>query len=600
MNKLVYLSKSDYILSLDCRTKLFYKKMKYPQKTTEYLELLKAGGFMVGKLAQLLYDGVEILFDVDIEQSKNITLEHLQKNDNIVLFEATILIDNLLARVDILEKKDNTLRLIEVKSSLFDLEKFVPGTPQFKKRYQEKLHDIAFQYYVLKRMFPEKIIKGFLMMPDKNKILTIDNLASYFAIQNGSNNKSYEVIFTGDKNDIRKSNFLTEVDVTEVLEQMQEEVGENVSNYLEYLCADSGIKKFNTPLNKSCRDCEFRSNSDDNRDGYMDCWGGLANVSPHVFELYSMGKIGGIKEPLVNKLILDKKVSMYDIPMDKLTKELGKRQTIQINYTKSNIEWFSDDLSKIMEVAKYPLHFIDFEASVLAIPYHAGMRSYEKVAFQWSCHTIEKKGDEPKHYEWINVVNLFPNFEFAKTLKDCIKDGGTVLTWASYENTTLKEIKEQIKKYNFNDYELEQWLAKLIKSDENVDSRILDMNSLTLKHYFHPLMKGKTSLKYVLPAVWSSDEVLHNYEFSKKYFKQENGSIIDPYETLPKIQIAEQAEVVKEGTGAMMAYQEMLYGMSKNDSVIRENWKALLLRYCELDTAAMVLVWKHWENLLSQ
>jgi len=49
----------------------------------------------------------------------------------------------------------------------------------------------------------------------------------------------------------------------------------------------------------------------------------------------------------------------------------------------------------------------------------------------------------------------------------------------------------------------------------------------------------------------------------------------------------------------MIAYQEMLYGLSKNNNQIKESWKNLLLQYCELDTAAMVLVWKHWENILS-
>ena len=44
---------------------------------------------------------------------------------------------------------------------------------------------------------------------------------------------------------------------------------------------------------------------------------------------------------------------------------------------------------------EYPLHFIDFETTISALPFHKGMRPYEAVAFQWSCHTIKKPGSEP-------------------------------------------------------------------------------------------------------------------------------------------------------------------------------------------------------------
>ena len=65
----------------------------------------------------------------------------------------------------------------------------------------------------------------------------------------------------------------------------------------------------------------------------------------------------------------------------------------------------------------YPLHFIDFETATAALPYHKGMSPYEAVAFQWSCHTISQPGVEPEHYEWINLDQKFPNFEFARSLK---------------------------------------------------------------------------------------------------------------------------------------------------------------------------------------
>lgn len=595
----VYLSKSDFVLAMDCRTKLYYKKNKYPTTTSDYLELLRAGGYMVGKIAQLLFDGKEIEFDGNIEKAAKTTMELIQAHKEIILYEATFFKDSFLARVDVFEKKDKTLKIIEVKSSSYDAVKYVPGSKPFMTKYKEKIQDIAFQYFILKKLFPYFTLTASLMMPDKNKIVKVDNLPTLFSLQKDKSGNFYTVDFSGKIQELRNSNFLTEIDVTDIIVPMQNEIEASANNFISDLASKNGITKFATPLNKSCRECEFRSDEIDSRDGFKECWGKLAEVEPHVFDLYYMGTIGGTKEPLVNNLILENKVSLFDIPESALQKERGKRQKIQIDNTKSNSEWISNELATIMKSLKYPLYYIDFEASVLAVPYHQGMRTYEKVAFQWSCHKIEKPGQEPIHFEWININNIFPNFEFAETLRNCIKEDGTVLTWASYENTTLNDIRDQITKYGYKDIILSKWLEDIIKTKENPKTRIVDMNDLTLKHYFHPLMKGKTSLKWVLPAVWQSDPRLYEYEFSSKYYKKDNGRTLNPYETLPKIDIAEQAEVVTEGTGVMTAYQEMLYGLSKNNPEIKESWKNLLLQYCELDTASMVLVWKHWENILN-
>jgi ABC-type molybdate transport system substrate-binding protein len=54
---------------------------------------------------------------------------------------------------------------------------------------------------------------------------------------------------------------------------------------------------------------------------------------------------------------------------------------------------------------------------------------------------------------------------------------------------------------------------------------------------------------------------------------------------------------VKEGTAAMRAYQDMLYGFAKNDPLKKNAIKQALLSYCKLDTLAMVIIYKHWMSL---
>ena len=118
----LYLSKSDFKVAQTCPTKLYYKKQRYPSvyDDDEYLMLLAEGGYMVEKIAKLLYpEGKEIGFDKSHEIAAQETMEALKAKDA-TLFEATLISKGKLARVDILKKQGNELHLIEVKAKSYD------------------------------------------------------------------------------------------------------------------------------------------------------------------------------------------------------------------------------------------------------------------------------------------------------------------------------------------------------------------------------------------------------------------------------------------------------------------------------------------------
>ena len=56
----------------------------------------------------------------------------------------------------------------------------------------------------------------------------------------------------------------------------------------------------------------------------------------------------------------------------------------------------------------------------------------------------------------------------------------------------------------------------------------------------------------------------------------------------------EDEEVIQDGTGAMRAYNELMFGALSENKERREQLKQLLLQYCELDSMAMVIIWKYW------
>ena len=72
---------------------------------------------------------------------------------------------------------------------------------------------------------------------------------------------------------------------------------------------------------------------------------------------------------------------------------------------------------------------------------------------------------------------------------------------------------------------------------------------------------------------------------------------MSPYEALPPEIIDGVERRIVNGTDAVNAYQSMMYGPGRHDEANRAAWERLLLRYCELNTAAMVMVWRHWKNI---
>lgn len=155
----------------------------------------------------------------------------------------------------------------------------------------------------------------------------------------------------------------------------------------------------------------------------------------------------------------------------------------------------------------------------------------------------------------------------------------------------MEDIARQIADYGLGEDDLKEWLLRTVGS-----GRLFDLCAHALGHYFHPAMRGSTSIKAVLPAVWQSNAALRADPLFQAYVRIEDGVPVDPYQTLPKLEIFDQAEVVNEGTGAMRAYQEMLYGAGRRAEDAKEAWRKLLLQYCGLDTMAMVMIWKHWTS----
>lgn len=600
----MYLTKSDFKVARTCAAKLFYKKNRYPSLLDDspYLKFLADGGYMVEKMAKLLFeDGIEMESKGEPEKAFAEASKMIKTHDRVVMFEPTVIHGRYSARIDILSKEGNVLKLIEVKSSSIDTGDMARGNPFRGKQggidsdWRPYLEDVTFQHLVLSEAFPDHEVRPYLCVVDKAMRATQDTTCDRFKLtRNGSADTKVwapEVEFLGDVEEMRKSHLLAIVDVTDEVTELLDEVREAAAGFAASL-GKSGITRLPAELSSKCKSCEYRiTSADSGKHGFRDCWGALTDSIPHVLDLYRIDLAGGKNHNLVGELAAQGKASLHDIPEDALRGATAIRQRLQLDCQAAG-EWISPELPGMLGNQKRPLHFIDFEASRLALPYHERMRPYELAAFQWSCHTLKDTAKPADHDEWLNDENTFPNFTFVRSLRERIGDKGTVCIWSPYEITTLKEIRRQMDQYGEKDRDLTDWIDWMT---EDGNPRIVDMLKLAKDHYFHPDMKGSLSIKDVLPAAWKHNPLLHQRtEFVKYIGHDSQGNLLNPYEVLPPLPIGEKDEVVKEGTGAMRVYQEMMFGRSAGDPAQREQHRRLLLQYCELDTAAMVMIWRHW------
>ncbi len=166
--------------------------------------------------------------------------------------------------------------------------------------------------------------------------------------------------------------------------------------------------------------------------------------------------------------------------------------------------------------------------------------------------------------------------------------------------------------------ELGNW-PKNSKKQWEGPRNMVDLLELVKKHYYDPRMKGSNSIKKVLPAVLNQSDFLKekygdtiyvskdgikclNYDH-EVWIKYHEGEVMDPYKLLPSM-FQDSSEhdqemllgdnVIADGGAALVAYARLQFeDIPANE--LQEIRKALL-KYCELDTLAMVMIIEAWRD----
>ncbi len=247
-----------------------------------------------------------------------------------------------------------------------------------------------------------------------------------------------------------------------------------------------------------------------------------------------------------------KKIKLYKEGIykyqDLLLSNISDKYKQQIEHTLYNKEDYIniDKIKEFLNKISYPLYFLDFETFQMPVPLYDNASPYEQIPFQYSLHYQLSENSLLLHTEYLAVPDIDPRRELAERLVKDIPKNACVLAYnMSFEKSVIRKLASIYP--DLSDHLM------------NIYNNFYDlMQPFKNRDYYTTSMNGSYSIKYVLPSLFPNDETL-NYQ---------------------------NLDLIHNGSEAMNKYHE-LSSLSKEDyKYARER----LLKYCELDTYAMVKI----------
>jgi hypothetical protein len=238
------------------------------------------------------------------------------------------------------------------------------------------------------------------------------------------------------------------------------------------------------------------------------------------------------KKEIVSQLVQRGITTIDDIPD-------GTRLSDAQRRVKDNIEWISSELGKVLRSVTYPVHHLDIETVMLALPRFPFTRPYQPIPVQWSNH-IELESGELSHQEFLHSEASEPRRQWAQALIESLGKEGSIVVYSAYEEAIIRQLADTFPEFK--------------SAFKSILKRLWDLLPVIRGHYYHPDFNGSYSIKSVLPAVVPSLG----------------------YDDL----------MIQAGGQAAAEYYRMVF--VETDWVEQAAVRESLLRYCARDTLAMV------------
>ena len=269
---------------------------------------------------------------------------------------------------------------------------------------------------------------------------------------------------------------------------------------------------------------------------------GIPKNEPTVFDLYRANFDVQLKHYRAGRIRFE----------DLLNEKLTDAQRRQVECTLQQKELINPNgIRAFLNKLSFPLYFLDFETMQDAVPQYEGTKPYQQIPFQYSLHIRPNRdNDNYEHREFLAPSDgRDPRRALAEQLcRDIPMDVCTIAYNKGFECGRINELA-----IIFPD---------LAKHLHNIANHIVDLiEPFRGGHYYVPAMGGSNSIKSVLPALFPNDPCLNYHNLS---------------------------ELCQNGGDAMTIFPRIKDMTLDEAAAARE----ALLRYCELDTWAMVVIWE--------
>ena len=211
---------------------------------------------------------------------------------------------------------------------------------------------------------------------------------------------------------------------------------------------------------------------------------------------------------------------------------------------KDCVQWgepyVSGDLYQDLAGVAWPAYYLDFETVMTAMPLYPDVAPYTQIPTQFSIHTCSGIGDVVAHREYLADPTKDCRRELAEKLLADLGEQGSILAYSTFESTIISG--------------LAQLCPDLADALGALRERIVDLEAIVRRDYYHRDFHGSTSIKATLPAL------------------------------VPGSKNAYSSLRIADGDSAAAAFAYMAMGRDRYPETTRRN----LLKYCKQDTLAMV------------
>ncbi len=240
---------------------------------------------------------------------------------------------------------------------------------------------------------------------------------------------------------------------------------------------------------------------------------------------------------LVQRLTAAGYTDLREVPDEMVSRELHLRI---LQATRTGKPVVDPALRELLASLPYPRRYLDFEAIQFIVPRWLGTRPFEQIPFQWSCQ-IEESPSAIEALSFLDLSGDDPRRAFAESLLSACGTHGPILVYnRSFEAMCISALARAF--------------PDLAEGLIAIRERLFDLLPLMRQYYYHPDMRGRWSLKAVLPAV------------------------------VPGLAYGDLGDVA-DGQAAQAAYLEAI--ADTTDSARRSELERALLRYCERDTRGL-------------